>query len=325
MRSAVLPSQSSGTRPRLPPRRRISSTHARTRARSRPTSVFVPCVDRDRTLGVLAHRQARHRERRRLLLDAARVGEHDARAPPSGRASRDSPADRQQRDRARRERGRKTEAVDVGPRARMHGPHQRNALRDVAQHARPPRRTPRDCRRSKADAASRRRSRQHRSTHVADRSRRARASSPAARRARWCASSESIITLPTKLHARRVDALAQRGCRRRRARSCRGCPRSGRSAARLISSGISRSKLRRPASTCATGIRFLLATRLHASVELTSPTTMTQLGFTSSTTGSKRRITSAVCTACVPEPTSRLRSGARQCRSANSRSFIARS
>ena len=47
---------------------------------------------------------------------------------------------------------------------------------------------------------------------------------------------------------------------------------------RLISSGISRSKLRSPASTCTTGMRFLTATRLHASVELTSPTTMTQDG-----------------------------------------------
>ena len=94
---------------------------------------------------------------------------------------------------------------------------------------------------------------------------------------------------------------------------------------RLISSGMLRSKLRSPASTWTTGIRFLLATRLQASVELTSPTTITQLGSTSSSTGSKRRMISAVCTACVPEPTSRFKSGAGNSRSANSRSFIATS
>ena len=108
----------------------------RTRARasrSRPTSVFVPCVDRDRTLGVLAHRQARHGERSRLLLDAAGVGQHDA----CGRHQAEHleiALRGEQRDRRAAQRGRKTEVVDVGPRARMHGPHQWNALRDVGQH-----------------------------------------------------------------------------------------------------------------------------------------------------------------------------------------------
>ena len=40
---------------------------------------------------------------------------------------------------------------------------------------------------------------------------------------------------------------------------------------RLISSGIVRSKLRRPASTCATGISSFAATSVQAIVELTSP------------------------------------------------------
>ena len=44
-----------------------------------PTRRFVPTLHRDRPLGVLAQRQARHAEDRRLLLDAARVGQHDAR------------------------------------------------------------------------------------------------------------------------------------------------------------------------------------------------------------------------------------------------------
>ena len=42
-------------------------------------------------------------------------------------------------------------------------------------------------------------------------------------------------------------------------------------------------------------------------------------------TGSKRRITSAVCTACVPEPTSRLMSGRGSRRSAKSRSLMSSS
>jgi len=43
---------------------------------------------------------------------------------------------------------------------------------------------------------------------------------------------------------------------------------------RLISSGIVRSKLRRPASTCATGICNLTAAKAAAIVEFTSPTTI---------------------------------------------------
>ena len=63
---------------------------------------------------------------------------------------------------------------------------------------------------------------------------------------------------------------------------------------RLISSGIVRSKLRRPASTWATGTPSLTAVRAQAIVELTSPTTTTASGRCSSTTGSNRFITSAV-------------------------------
>ena len=71
-----------------------------------------------------------------------------------------------------------------------------------------------------------------------------------------------------------------------------------------------RSKLRRPASTWATRMPSLAATRAAASVELTSPTTSTTSGRTDCSTGSSRFMTSAVCQACEPEPTPRLTSGA---------------
>ena len=66
---------------------------------------------------------------------------------------------------------------------------------------------------------------------------------------------------------------------------------------RLISSGIVRSKLRRPASTWTTGMPSFTAVRVAASVEFTSPTTSTASGRDAVSTGSRRRITSAVCTA----------------------------
>ena len=79
---------------------------------------------------------------------------------------------------------------------------------------------------------------------------------------------------------------------------------------RLISSGIVRSRLLRPASTCATGTSSFAATRLQARVEFTSPTTTTILGARSCTSGSNAIMIRAVCRACVSEPTSRSRSGA---------------
>ncbi len=60
-------------------------------------------------------------------------------------------------------------------------------------------------------------------------------------------------------------------------------------------------------------------------VELTSPTTSTHAGRCASSTGSKRRITSAVWTACDAEPTSRFTSGAGSASSWNSPSLIAAS
>ena len=77
MRSAAWPSQSSGTRPRLPPSGRISSTHAQHARAVAADQRVRALLDRDRALGVLAHRQARHAERGRLFLDAARIGQHE--------------------------------------------------------------------------------------------------------------------------------------------------------------------------------------------------------------------------------------------------------
>ena len=64
---------------------------------------------------------------------------------------------------------------------------------------------------------------------------------------------------------------------------------------RLVSSGIVRSKLRRPASTWATGTPALAATSAQLSVEFTSPTTTTVSGAISLRTGSKRVMIAAVC------------------------------
>src|SRR5207247_1322685 len=74
-------------------------------------------------------------------------------------------------------------------------------------------------------------------------------------------------------------------------------------------SGIARSKLRRPASTCASGSRNFAHTIAAASVEFTSPTTTVRSGRSSASTGSMRSITLAVCAACEPAPTSRCTSG----------------
>ncbi len=75
---------------------------------------------------------------------------------------------------------------------------------------------------------------------------------------------------------------------------------------RFSSSGIVRSKLRRPDSTWATGICIFAAVRAAATVELTSPGTITRSGCSSPSTGSSRSITRAVCCAWVPEPTSSM-------------------
>jgi hypothetical protein len=78
---------------------------------------------------------------------------------------------------------------------------------------------------------------------------------------------------------------------------------------RLISSGMRRSPLRSPASRCTTGIQSLVPTWAQAAVELTSPTTTIQSGFSRSAIFSYAIITPPVCSACVPLPTSRWKCG----------------
>ena len=109
-------------------------------------------LDRDRTLGVLAHREAGHGERRRLLLDAAGVGQHERRSREESQHL-EVALRRQERDARVGEERREPEPVDVGARARMHGPDERQPPRDVAQDATATRAAPRGRRRWTADAA----------------------------------------------------------------------------------------------------------------------------------------------------------------------------
>ena len=69
---------------------------------------------------------------------------------------------------------------------------------------------------------------------------------------------------------------------------------------RLTSSGIPRSKLRRPASTYTILIPIFAATRAQAMVKLTSPTTSRKSGRCSRSTGSIRFMISAVWTVWPP-------------------------
>ena len=100
-----------------------------------------------------------------------------------------------------------------------------------------------------------------------------------------------------------ADEVDLGGGRCPRAPGCRAALRSvvkSRSASwsvssRLSSSGMPRSPLRRPASTCATGMPSLAAQSAAAMVELTSPTTTTRSGRSRSSTGSRRSSTCAVC------------------------------
>ena len=80
------------------------------------------------------------------------------------------------------------------------------------------------------------------------------------------------------------------------------------------------SRERSPASTCATRMSSFLAVTAQASVELTSPTTMAQLGQRSRQNLSNAIMTRAVCSAWEPEPTSRFTSGGGNPRSLKNRS-----
>ena len=78
----------------------------------------------------------------------------------------------------------------------------------------------------------------------------------------------------------------------------------------LISSGIVRSQLRMPASTCATCVCSFLATIAQAIVEVTSPTTITKSAGCAISSFSNAIMICAVSSACVPPPQPKLISGA---------------
>jgi hypothetical protein len=66
---------------------------------------------------------------------------------------------------------------------------------------------------------------------------------------------------------------------------------------------MSQSRLRSPASTCASKAPALAVTSAQPSVELTSPTTTTTSGRNCPASGSNAAITLPVCTAWLAEPT----------------------
>ena len=124
--------------------------------------------------------------------------------------------------------------------------------------------------------------------------RRARPRARAAARRRGTRSSSatrvSIIVLPTKCMRSLGDALGAQVLDRLVAVEEELARRSASATIRLTSSGIVRSKLRRPDSTWATGMPSFAAVSAAARVELTSPGTITRSGRSSSRTGSSRSI-----------------------------------
>ncbi len=78
---------------------------------------------------------------------------------------------------------------------------------------------------------------------------------------------------------------------------------------RLISSGIVRSKLRSPDSRWATSMPRRDAQMAAATVEFTSPGTITRSGRSAARMGSSRSMTRAVCSAWLPDPTPSMWSG----------------
>ncbi len=135
-----------------------------------------------------------------------------------------------------------------------------------------------------------------------------RSSVPRDRAARRCLRSESIIEFPTKwIFARSIPSAT-----RLSTASSDGVKRKSESwsvTMRLISSGMLRSRLLRPDSTCPTGIIRFAAASAQATVEFTSPATSTSLGGDTSRSASKRSRIRAVWMAWLAEPTSRFTSG----------------
>ena len=214
---------------------RAAATAATSRSGSSSTSTLAPASTVSDPLGRRAQRHARHAVPVRLLLQAARVGD-------------DHP-------RLRGERGEVEVAERLGRRGR--------AAR-ARRAARPRTRVGREDDRLLEPVQARRRSARAARGARSPRGGRSRAGSGRARRRSARARRERSRAIGAKPDAGVAPSRRRRprcGRRRPRARACRASARPGRAGAsatrstsiRFRSSGIERSPLRRPASTCATG------------------------------------------------------------------------
>ena len=127
-----------------------------------------------------------------------------------------------------------------------------------------------------------------------------------------CASSESIIVLPTKWTRSPVDALAREVLDRALASATSRSALRWSVRRRLCSSGIVRSKLRSPASRCATGTSELHGGERAGERRVHVAGDDDEVGRCSTSTCSIPTSARAVCSACVPEPTPRKTSGCGQ-------------
>ncbi len=276
MRSAAWPSHSSGIA-RATGRRAAPRRYPRTMsAVCVPTTRLVPSV-------TVTGRSVFSRSVRHGMPSAV---DSSCRPPESVRIRLRVRRQRQEVDVAERL-GRAIDAVEIAletelaqplARARVHRKHDRHLARRPAAR---PRRMPR--KRLAIVHVRRPMQRQHRvgasptGDAIADRDR----ASPAAGDGAACRSSRCRrggSARPASLRRSRFSSASRDGV------SSRSASRSV--TMRLISSGIVRSRLRRPASTCAIGITSFAATSDAAIVEFTSPTTTTRSGRSARQTSS---------------------------------------
>ena len=238
------------------------------RSGSAPSTVFVPSSTVTRPLGRVAQREAADAERRRLLLDAARVGEDEARPRPRARGRRGSRAARSAITPASRRR--RVVAGRLAGCCACAGGRERRPGMSAASTTSP----------STVAASSvgivDERGAVQRHERVAARARRPN-SLPAASRSR---ASRRARAASRSSCCRRSGLPASMPSRSRLSIACRECTSRSRDRwsvrTRLCSSGMRRSKLRSPASRCATGMSSFTAASAPASVELTSPDTTTR-------------------------------------------------
>ena len=76
IRAAARPSQSSGTRPRLPAPAMISSSSVNVSSRFLSDQAVGTLLERDGPLGVVAQGEARNAQRRAFFLEPTGVGQH---------------------------------------------------------------------------------------------------------------------------------------------------------------------------------------------------------------------------------------------------------